>query len=135
MVIPDQEIRDGGELKLDFISGKISDVQISSRLKDKYINRRLEISEPFNLVQLQDALKRLEQDPLVSKIDARVAAGIRPGEATLALNVNTHPRFSMGLDLANDRAPSIGSQSAKVTARASNLNWMGRDFSNWIFCD
>jgi len=127
MVIPDQEIRDGA-LKLDFISGKISDVQISSRLKDKYINRRLEISEPFNLVQLQDALKLLEQDPLVSKIDARVAAGIRPGEATLALNVNTHPRFSMGLDLANDRAPSIGSQSAKVTARASNLTGWGETF-------
>ena len=34
MVIPDQQIQKGA-LKLDFISGKISDLQISSRLKDK----------------------------------------------------------------------------------------------------
>ena len=124
MVIPDQQIR-GGELKLDFISGKITDIQISSRLKDGYIKRRLEINEPFNLVELQDALKRLEQDPLVSQIDARVAAGIRLGEATLALNVKTQPRFSLGLALANDRSPSIGSQTATLTARASNLTGWG----------
>ena len=124
MVIPDQQIR-GGELKLDFISGKITDIQISSRLKDGYINRRLEISEPFNLVELQDALKLLEQDPLVSQIDARVAAGLRLGEATLALNVKTQPRFSLGLALANDRSPSIGSQTATLTARASNLSGWG----------
>ncbi|NCG41786.1 MAG: hypothetical protein GWP30_12520, partial [Actinobacteria bacterium] len=61
MVIPDQQIHKGA-LKLDFISGKISDLQISSRLKDKYISSRLEINEPFNLVQLQDALKLLEQN-------------------------------------------------------------------------
>ena len=124
MVIPDQQIR-GGELKLDFISGKITDIQIASRLKDGYIKRRLEINEPFNLVELQDALKRLEQDPLVSQIDARVAAGIRLGEATLALNVKTQPRFSLGLALANDRSPSIGSQTATLTARASNLTGWG----------
>ena len=64
MVIPDQQINEG-ELKLDFISGKITDLQISSRLKEKYISSRLEINEPFNLVQLQDALKLLEQNPLV----------------------------------------------------------------------
>ena len=127
MVIPDQQIHKG-VLKLDFISGKISDLQISSRLKDKYISSRLEINEPFNLVQLQDALKLLEQNPLVSRIDARVAPGARPGEATLALDVETNPRFSLGLDVANDRSPSIGSQTAKIRASASNLTGWGETF-------
>ena len=124
MVIPDQRISNG-ELQLDFITGKITELQISSRLRNRYINSRLKISEPFNLVQLQDALKLLEQDPSVSRIDARVAAGIRPGEAMLALDVETNPRFSLALDVANDRSPSIGSQAATLTASASNLTGWG----------
>ena len=124
MVIPDQRINNG-ELQLDFITGKITELQISSRLRNRYINSRLKISEPFNLVQLQDALKLLEQDPSVSRIDARVAAGIRPGEAMLALDVETNPRFSLALDVANDRSPSIGSQAATLTASASNLTGWG----------
>ena len=127
MVIPDQQIVNG-ELKLDFIGGKITDLQISSRLRQQYINSRLAISEPFNLVQLQDSLKLLEQDPLVSRIDARVAPGVMPGEAMLALDVETTPRFSLSFDVANDRSPSIGSETAKFNLRASNLSGWGETY-------
>ncbi|MFT4797281.1 MAG: hemolysin activation/secretion protein [Candidatus Azotimanducaceae bacterium] len=127
MVIPDQQIRNG-ELKLDFVSGEITDVQVSSRLRQQYIESRLEIAEPFNLVQLQHSLKLLEQDPLVSRINARVAPGSSPGEAVLALEVETKPRFSLGLDVANDRSPSIGSENAKLTLRASNLSGWGETY-------
>ncbi|MFT7246050.1 MAG: hemolysin activation/secretion protein [Candidatus Azotimanducaceae bacterium] len=127
MVIPDQQIRNG-ELKLDFISGGITDVQISSRLRQKYIESRLEIGEPFNLVRLQQSLKLLEQDPLVSRIDARVAPGANPGEAMIALDVETTPRFSLEFDVANDRSPSIGSENATLTFRASNLSGWGETY-------
>ncbi|MFT7090879.1 MAG: hemolysin activation/secretion protein [Candidatus Azotimanducaceae bacterium] len=88
----------------------------------------MEIAEPFNLVQLQHSLKLLEQDPLVSRINARVAPGSSPGEAVLALEVETKPRFSLGLDVANDRSPSIGSENAKLTLRASNLSGWGETY-------
>jgi hemolysin activation/secretion protein len=127
VLIPDQQINNG-EVKLDFISGQITDFQISSKLRQKYIWSRLEVDEPFNLVSLQHSLKLLEQDPLVSRIDARVAPGASPGEATLALDVETKPRFSLGLNLANDRSPSIGSENATLTLRASNLSGWGETY-------
>jgi hemolysin activation/secretion protein len=127
VVIPDQQIRNG-DLKLDFISGEITDVQISSDLHQKYIESRLKIGEPFNLEQLQQSLKLLEQDPLISRIDARVAPGASAGEAMLALDVETAPRFSLGFDVANDRAPSIGSENAALTFRASNLTGWGETY-------
>lgn len=127
VVIPDQQILNG-ELKLDFIGGEITDLQISSRLRQKYIKSRLDISEPFNLVQLQHSLKLLEQDPLVSRIDARVAPGASPGEAMLALDVETKPRFSLGFNVANDRSPAIGSENATLTLRASNLSGWGETY-------
>ena len=127
VVIPDQQIIDG-ELRLDFVSGEIADLQISSLLAQNYVEGRLEIEKPFNLMQLQHSLKLLEQDPLVSRVDARVAAGARPGEAVLALDVETHPRFSLGLDLGNDRSPSIGSHNANLMFRASNLSGWGETY-------
>ena len=127
MVIPDQLIING-ELRLDFVSGEISDLQISSLLARNYVEGRLEIGEPFNLMQLQHSLKLLEQDPLVARVDARVAAGARPGEAVLALDVETRPRFSLGLDLGNDRSPSIGSNNANLMFRASNLSGWGETY-------
>jgi len=127
VVIPDQQIRNG-ELKLDFISGEISDVEISSDLRQKYIEGRLKMGKPFNLELLQQSLKLLEQDPLISRIDARVAPGASPGEAMLALDVETAPRFSLGFDVANDRAPSIGSENATLTFRANNLTGWGETY-------
>ncbi|MFT4713974.1 MAG: hemolysin activation/secretion protein [Candidatus Azotimanducaceae bacterium] len=127
VVIPDQQINNG-EVKLDFISGQITGFQISSKLRQKYIWSRLEVDEPFNLVSLQHSLKLLEQNPLVSRIDARVAPGANTGEATLALDVETKPRFSLGLNLANDRSPSIGSENATLTLRASNLSGWGETY-------
>jgi hemolysin activation/secretion protein len=127
VVVPDQQIVDGA-LRLDFVSGEISDLQVSSRLAQRYIESRLTIEQPFNLMQLQYSLKLLEQDPLVSRIDARVAAGAQPGEAVLALDVETSPRFSLEFDLGNDRSPSIGSENANLTFRASNLSGWGETY-------
>ena len=127
VVIPDQQIRNG-ELKLDFISGKVADLQISSRLRQQYIKNRLQISHPFNLGDLQDSLKLLEQNPLVSRIDARVTPSASPEKAVLTLDVDTVPRFSLGLNVANDRAPSIGSENAMLTLGANNLSGWGETY-------
>tara|TARA_R110002073_G_scaffold98848_5_gene226453 strand:+ start:3312 stop:5171 length:1860 start_codon:yes stop_codon:yes gene_type:complete len=127
VIIPDQQIHNS-ELELQFISGKISELQINSQLRRRYIQSRLDISEPFNLVRLQSSLKLLEQDPMVTRIDARVAPGVNPGEATLALEVETSPKFQIELYAANDRSPSIGSENGKLTFAATNLTGWGETY-------
>lgn len=127
VVIPDQQIHNG-ELRLDFITGKVSELQIESHLRDRYIQSRLEISEPFNLNELQRSLKLLEQNPRVTRIDARVAPAANTGEATLALNVETTARFRIELQAANDRSPSVGSNNGQLALIANNLSGWGETY-------
>jgi len=127
VVIPDQQIHNG-ELRLDFISGEITELQIQSQLRDRYIESRLEISEPFNLNKLQRSLKLLEQDPMVTRIDAKVAPAANTGEATLALNVETTSRFRIELQAANDRSPSIGSNNGQLALIANNITGWGETY-------
>jgi hemolysin activation/secretion protein len=123
-LIPDQKIHDG-VLRLDFISGAINDIQLESTLSDRYVTSRLEIGQPFNLEHLQQSLKLLEQDPLITRIDARVAPGLSPGEATLALKVETTPRVQLDISAANDRSPSIGSSNGQLAVSTHNLTGWG----------
>ena len=127
VLIPDQQILKG-ELKLNFISGTINDIQLDSHLSNRYVTSRLEIEQPFNLNSLQQSLKLLEQDPLITRIDAKVAPGLHPGEATLALNVETTPRFQLDVSAANDRSPSIGSTNGQLAISASNLTGWGETY-------
>lgn len=124
MVIPDQQINDG-ELALTFISGTVTGMNIDSDLRDRYIKSRLDITEPFNLFALQQSLKALEQDPMVKRIDAEVAPGIHPGEANLALTVETTSKLEVSMHAANDRSPSIGAENAELGVKAKNLSGWG----------
>ncbi|MBV1879902.1 MAG: BamA/TamA family outer membrane protein [Pseudomonadales bacterium] len=124
VLIPDQQIIDG-TLKFKVIEGNVSQLNIDSKLRDKYINARISISKPFNLTALQNSLKLLEQDPLIDRIDAKVSPGAQLGQADLSLAVDTQPRFRFGLRLANDRAPSIGSENAEFSFSANNLTGWG----------
>lgn len=124
MVIPDQQIKEG-VLNLDFISGEVSALDINSRLSQHYVQSRLNITEPFNLLALQQSLKALEQDPMVTRIDAEVTPGINPGEAALNLEVETVSRFEIFASAANDRSPSIGSENGEIGVTARNLSGWG----------
>jgi hemolysin activation/secretion protein len=124
VLIPDQQIKNG-ELKLEFISGVVTEIQLDSALRKRYVQSRLEIDQPFSLTNLQQSLKLLEQDPLVTRIDAKVAPGLNPGEASLALKVETRPRFQVDVTAANDRSPSIGSENGRLNLSASNLTGWG----------
>jgi hemolysin activation/secretion protein len=122
--IPDQEIA-AGVLRLDLTLGQVDRLTITSELNAGYISPRLQLTRPFNLQALQTRLKLLEQDPRVRRIDARVAPGDTLGKADLSLAVDTQPAFALGLSLANDRAPAIGANNARLRAEANNLTGWG----------
>ena len=56
VLIPDQQIN-AGVLVFDVIEGNISRLRISSQLHNGYVRKRLNITRPFNLTELQTSLK------------------------------------------------------------------------------
>ena len=122
--IPDQEITDG-VLRLRLIPGRLSAMTIASDLRPGYITGRLRLHQPFNLTELQAQLKLLEQDPRISRIDARVEPTGVAGSAVLQVAADTMPKFAIGFSLANDRSPSIGANNARLRLEANNLTGWG----------
>ncbi len=127
VLIPDQQINDG-ELALDFVPGKVTNIALQSELRDRYIENRLDITEPFNLFALQQSLKLLEQDPQVARIDAEVRPGMNPGEAAIDLVVETVSQLEVAVHAANDRSPSIGAENAEAAVTARNLTGWGETY-------
>jgi hemolysin activation/secretion protein len=126
--VPDQEIANN-TLVLEVITGRIDAIEVSSALRNGYIRPRLSLAEPFNLTALQASLALLEQDPRITRIDARVAPGADIGHATLTLGVETKPTFNIGFAVGNNQAPSIGSNNATLTLGANNLTGWGDSIS------
>lgn len=122
--IPDQQI-ENGVIKFDVIEGEISKIHIDSRLRDRYISKRLKLSRPFNLVSLQASLKLLEKDPFVHRIDANISPGTKSGSAEFFVKVETKPRFKIALNAANNRSPAVGSENAELSISTSNLTGWG----------
>ncbi len=124
VTIPDQQISNG---KIDFrlVEGEISNLAVESELRTRYVEGRINITEPFNLVSLQQSLKLLEKDPFVKRIDANITPGKVPGQADLTLAVDTHPKLNLGFYVANDRSPSIGSYNAAFSFETQNLTGWG----------
>ena len=122
--IPNQEITEG-MLRLVLTPGRLLTMTIASDLRDRYITGRLRLNQPFNLVELQAQLKLLEQDQRITRIDARVEPTSVAGSAALLLVADTVPRFAIGVSLANDRSPSIGSNNTRLQMEANNLTGWG----------
>jgi hemolysin activation/secretion protein len=122
--IPDQEITDG-VLRLALTPGRLLTMSIASDLRERYITGRLRLNQPFNLAELQTQLKLLERDRRITRIDARVEPTGVAGNAALLFAADTSPQFAIGISLANDRSPSIGSNNARLRLEANNLTGWG----------
>ena len=126
--IPDQKI-ENGILQFDLVIGEISAINIDSKLRNSYISKRLNMTSPFNLSDLQTSLKLLEKNTFVRRIDANVTPGLESGSAEFSILVETKPKFKIGLNFANNKSPSVGSENAELTLSTHNLSGWGDVFS------
>ncbi len=74
---------------------------------------------------LQQSLKALEQETQITRLDAKVSPGVKPGEANLALKVDTTETFAVSLEAANNRSPSVGSENGTLNFSSRNLTGWG----------
>jgi hemolysin activation/secretion protein len=111
VLLPDQQSQDG-LVVYQAVEGALTRVEVAgkTKLSAHYVASRIEthVEDPLNVSDLQYALRYLQQDPNVLRLDAALGPGDAPGQAVLHLNVEDQPRFSAGLGVDNHQSSSIG---------------------------
>lgn len=127
-VIPDQDVVDG-TITLQLVEGRLGRVEVAgnTRLPRAYIEDRvlLGAGPPLNVYAIRDRLFILQQDPRIRRIDAALTAGLRPGEATLRVEVEEEPGRHLYLNVNNHRPPSVGATGAELEFTDTNLLGIG----------
>jgi len=132
VVVPDQEVVDG-VVRMDAVEGTLNHVRLSGNqyLRTSYIENRLraDSGEAFNIHDLENSLRLMQQWPLIAQVNGQVLPGSARGESILDLRVTEKKprRLTIGAD--NHRAPSVGEYQG--TAGLSNQSVTGNgDFFN-----
>ena len=125
-VIPDQTPEDG-IIKIRIIEGVLSGIELHANkwLRDDYLTSRLRSwsGPPLDMNKLKEGLQLLRQNPNIKQLNAELEPGTAPGESILDLRVVDQQPFRVGLQIDNDRPPSVGAE--EISLLASDLNLTG----------
>jgi hemolysin activation/secretion protein len=125
-VIPDQD-PSAGIIVMRVVEGELTAMDLSGNrwLADRYIEGRLRrwAGPPLNLVELQEGLQWLRLNPNVEQINAELKPGNAAGESLLDVEVKDRQPFRLGLQVDNQRPPSVGAE--QIWILASDLNLTG----------
>jgi len=140
-IIPDQDLS-GGVLRIQVVEGHLNEAIIrhfrddgqgkrrdmtdgKHALATNYLRGRILLGngEPLHFPTLQQRLQVLQTNPNLLRINAELKPGALPGEALLVMEVteNQAPRWNYGLDIHNQRAPSVGGEQAEVWVENQNF--------------
>ena len=118
-----------GVLVFRLVEGRVSRVQVhgQERLRQEYIVDRLvpDPGAPLNVNALRERFQMLVEDPLFSRINARLVPDASPGEAILDLDVVRARPYQMTAYVNNYRPPSIGANAVGVSAQMRDLTGLG----------
>lgn len=123
-LLPDQNPTNG-IIRLQIVEGVLTGIELSGNdwLRDSYINSRLQrwSTAPLNLNQLQEGLQLLRQNPNVQQINAELKPGTAPGEAVLDVRVDDQQPVHLGIQVDNQRPPSVGAEQIWAVMSDNNL--------------
>jgi hemolysin activation/secretion protein len=127
-VIPDQKITDG-IITITIIEGKLTDIEITGTeyVRPSYIRKRIELAAaiPFNINVLQERLLLVQEDPLIRMINAELVPGVKPGEAVLKVKVEENTQYQLGVQVSNNRSPSVGGFHGELFGVLKNITGWG----------
>ena len=124
---------DDGIIEISVIEGQLEDINVDViraglfGLNPGYVESRLDValSAPFNLDDLLDAVRLLEQDPLINQISTEIVPGTETGSSILNASVVQDNGFDLTAFLDNDRSPSVGSFRQGIALSQANLLGIG----------
>ncbi len=127
-VIPDQA-PENGIVIIRVVEGALSGVELSGNkwLADRFFTRRLErwSTPPLNMNRMQEGLQLLRQNPNIRQINAELKPGAAPGESRLELRVVDQQPFRFGVQIDNQRPPSVGAEQVSILASDLSLTGHG----------
>ena len=130
--IPKQDVTNC-VVQIQVVEGELENIVISGlqRLKKGYVRSRIQrlAFKPLNQKRLEQALKLLQIDPVIKRVNAKLTAGSAPGYNILEVKITEAPPFYAGVSFANKQSPSVGSQQGSVFAAYDNLLGLGDKFS------
>jgi hemolysin activation/secretion protein len=116
--IPDQVVRDG-IVALEIVEGELEgvDVQGAGRSRE-YVRSRLEHAArgPLDAAALEGALRLLQEDGAIGRIDAELVPTGVAGRARLRVAVEEAPRFSLEQSIDNQRSAALGGEGVRARA-------------------
>jgi len=135
VILPDQQAT-GGVVVFQAIEGKLTRVQVGGKthLSPHYVTARIgaHVADPLNVMDVQYALRYLQQDPNVARLDARLGPGDGLGQAVAQVNIEDQPRFSAAIGADNFQSSSIGAEQGRVSVGARDLTGYGDEFNGTV---
>jgi hemolysin activation/secretion protein len=123
-IIPDQSPTNG-IIFMKIVEGKLSEINVHGNkwLRDGYIRSHLErwSEPPLKLTEVQEGLQLLRLNPNVNQINAELKPGSSPGEGLLDVTVKDEQPFRLGLQVDNQRPPSVGALQISLLTADMNL--------------
>jgi len=131
-VVPDQSVRDG-VVRIEVVEAGLGAVEVvgNEHFRDGYFRTRLLRAgrAPLNVERMEAALRLLQRDPLIERVDAVLEPGPGRGESRLRLTVAERLPLALGLEVGNGRSPAVGSLNGVGEVAYSNLVGWGESIS------
>jgi hemolysin activation/secretion protein len=110
-VIPDQSPEDG-VVEVRIVEGTLETIEVEDPgwLRPGYVRSRLArgAGTPLNVIDLEERIQLLQQDPHIERIDAELRPTSEPGKALLHVRAEEATPWSVVLESNNHQPPSIG---------------------------
>lgn len=123
-VLPDQNPQDGVVI-IRITEGTLNAIKITGNkwLRESYIRDRLRrwSGPPLNMNDLKEGLQLLRQNPNIAQVNAELKPDVAPGASILDVNIKDESPFRLGLQVDNDRPPSVGAEEILLLASDTSL--------------
>lgn len=128
LIKPGQRVTHGIVTYL-IIEGRLNRIDVTGQgnLRPAYIRQRIwpDADIPFNTPQLQETFQMLLQNPLIERMDGRIVPGLKPGEATLALDVTRDKPYDIRFTVDNHASPNLGAETVSLNSTFRNITGFG----------
>jgi hemolysin activation/secretion protein len=118
-----------GVVKIQIVEGRVADILITgnNRLDPNYIRNRVALGtqQPLRIDRLLERLQLLQQDPLIASISAELVTGKTVGTSDVQVKITEAPTRRAGVNLVNNRTPSVGEVQGQVVLAENNLFGIG----------
>ncbi len=126
------EALEEGVLRIRIVEGALERIEVHStgHFREQYVADYLAgfgDPEPVNVLDLEERLQILQQQPHVSSVEAQLLPGSERGESVLLVSPIETDRWSIGLEASNQLSPAIGSVQGVVSMSVLNLTGRADD--------